>query len=220
MNRDEMLALVSDVLAGELTILRDELETRIDRRVDGKALPPFVPPKAWTEGRHGAGVSVRHRNGLFVARRDTETEPGRDDGAWLPLVVGIAGLDLRWTGERDVAFRAALSDGTVYELTRHIPVPIVRGYWSADADYDIGDRVFRFGEFHAQQPSKGVEPGTPGSETAWLKVGGKNARSTLALSIDDEGEISEGGRVVGSIKPLVARLLDELVKRHGNGPGP
>lgn len=214
MNRDQLLALVTEVLAGELSLLRDDLEARIDRRVDTKALPPFVPPPAWTEGRHGAGVSVRHRNGLFVARRDTETEPGRDDGAWLPLVVGIAGLDLRWTGERDVAFRASLSDGTHYELMRHIPVPIVRGYWLAEVDYEIGDRVFRWGEFHALEPSRGVEPGTPGSESKWLKVGGKNARAMLPLTIDDEGEISEGGRVLGSIKPLVARLLDELIKRH------
>lgn len=214
MNRDQMLALVTDVLAGELSLLRDDLEARIDRRVDTKALPPFVPPPAWTEGRHGAGVSVRHRNGLFVARRDTETEPGRDDGAWLPLVVGIAGLDLRWIGERDVAFRASLSDGTHYELCRHIAVPIVRGYWSAETEYEIGDRVFRWGEFHALEPSCGVEPGLPGSEATWLKVGGKNARASLALSIDGEGEISEGGRVIGSIKPLIARLLDELISRH------
>ena len=214
MTRDQILAIVTEVLAGEIALMRDELETRIDRRVDAKPVPPFVPPPVWTAGRHGAGVSVRHRNGLFMARRDTEDEPGRGDGAWLPLVVGLAGLDLRWTGERQLAVRAALSDGTTYELLHQIAVPIVRGYWSAEADYDVGDRVFRFGEFHALQASRGVEPGASGSEETWLKVGGKNSRAMLPLAIDDEGEISEGGRVIGSIKPLVARLLDELITRH------
>jgi len=214
MTRDQILAIVTEVLAGEIALMRDELETRIDRRVDAKPVPPFVPPPVWTAGRHGAGVSVRHRNGLFMARRDTEDEPGRGDGAWLPLVVGLAGLDLRWTGERQLAVRAALSDGTTYELLHRIAVPIVRGYWTADADYEVGDRVFRYGEFHALEASRGVEPGSPGSEETWLKVGGKNARAMLPLSIDDEGEISEGGRVIGSIKPLVARLLDELITRH------
>ena len=214
MTRDEILSIVTEVLSGELSLLRDELETRVDRRVDAKPVPPFVPPPVWTAGRHGAGVSVRHRNGLFMARRDTEDEPGRGDGAWLPLVVGLAGLDMRWSGERQLTVRAALSDGTTYELQHHIAVPIVRGYWSPQAEYEIGDRVFRFGEFHALAANRGVEPGSTGNDDTWLKVGGKNARAMLPLAIDDEGEITEGGRVMGSIKPLIARLLDELITRH------
>ena len=108
-------------------------------------------------------MTVRHRNGLFLARRDTEGEPGKDD-AWLPVLVGVAGLDLRWEGERTVALRAMLSDGTSYEMVRTLAVPIVRGYWSADAEYEAGDRVFRFGEYHALQASKGIEPGSAGNE--------------------------------------------------------
>ena len=69
-----------------------------------------------------------------------------------------------------------LSDGTSYEMMRKLAVPIVRGYWSADADYEAGDRVFRFGEYHALVPSKGIEPGSRRREETWLKVGGRNAR--------------------------------------------
>src|SRR5262249_29854740 len=156
--RDQILAIVSTVVAEELVSVKAELMSHVDRAVAAKPLPPFVPPPIWTEGRHGAGVMVRHRNGLFLARRDTEGEPGRAE-ACLPLLIGLAGLDLRWEGERTVALRAVLSDGTSYEMIRTLAVPIVRGYWSADTAYESGDRVFRFGEFHALQASKSVEPG-------------------------------------------------------------
>jgi hypothetical protein len=117
MTRDQILTMVSTVVAEELLAVKAELTGHVDRAVAAKPLPPFVPPPIWTEGRHGAGSAVRHRNGLFLARRDTEGEPGKDDG-WLPLLVGLAGLDLRWEGERTVALRAMLSDGSSYEMIR------------------------------------------------------------------------------------------------------
>jgi hypothetical protein len=214
MTREEILAIVSTVVAEELVGVKAELTTHIERAVAAKPLPPFVPPPVWTEGRHGAGVTVRHRNGLFLARRDTDGEPGKDDG-WLPLLVGVAGLDLHWEGERTVALRAMLSDGTIYEMIRKLAVPIVRGYWSADADYDAGDRVFRFGEYHALVPSKGVEPGSAGAEETWLKVGGRNARpEKRAFALSDDGELTESGHVIGSFKPLIVSVLDNLLGKH------
>ena len=134
---------------------------------------------------------------------------------WLPLLVGLAGLDLRWEGERTVALRAMLSDGTSYEMIRKLAVPIVRGYWSADADYEPGDRVFRFGEYHALAPSKGIEPGSAGGEETWLKVGGKNARpEKRAFALSDDGELTESGHVIGSLKPLIVSVLDDLLGKH------
>jgi hypothetical protein len=212
--RDEILAIVSTVVADELVGVKVELSAHVERAVAAKALPPFVPPPVWTEGRHGAGVMVRHRNGLFLARRDTYGEPGKDD-AWLPVLVGLSGLDLRWEGERTVALRAMLSDGTSYEMVRTLAVPIVRGYWSAEADYEPADRVFRFGEWHALQASKGIQPGTRGSEEHWLKVGGKNAKpEKRAFALTDDGELTESGHVIGSFKPMIAELLDGLVARY------
>jgi hypothetical protein len=94
-------------------------------------------------------------------------------------------------------------------------VPIVRGYWSADTAYEPGDRVFRFGEFHALQASKSVEPGRAGSEEHWLKVGGKNAKpEKRAFALTDEGELMESGHVIGSFKPMIAEVLDELLTKH------
>jgi hypothetical protein len=212
--RDEILAIVSTVIADELVGVKVELSAHVERAVAAKALPPFVPPPVWTEGRHGAGVMARHRNGLFLARRDTEGEPGKDD-AWLPVLVGLAGLDLRWEGDRTVALRAMLSDGTCYEMIRTLAVPIVRGYWSPDVDYELGDRVFRFGEFHALQASKSVEPGRAGSEEHWLKVSGKNAKpDRRAFALTREGELTESGHVIGSLKPLISEVLDDLLERH------
>ena len=214
MTRDQILAIVSTVVTEELISVKAELMGHVDRAVAAKPLPPFVPPPVWTEGRHGAGVAVRHRNGLFLARRDTEGEPGKHD-AWLPLLVGVAGLDLRWEGDRTVALRATLSDGTSYEMIRTLAVPIVRGYWSPDVDYELGDRVFRFGEFHALQASKSVEPGGAGSEEHWLKVGGKNAKpEKRAFALTNNGELMESGHVIGSLKPMIAEVLDGLLAKH------
>jgi hypothetical protein len=214
MTRDQILAIVSTIVAEELAGVKAELMGYVERAVAAKPLPPFVPPPVWTEGRHGAGVTVRHRNGLFLARRDTEGEPGKDD-AWLPLLVGMAGLDLRWEGERTIALRAMLSDGTSCEIIRTIAVPIVRGYWSADVGYEPGDRVFRFGEFHALQASRGIEPGSAGSEERWLKVGGKNAKpEKRAFVLTREGELMESGHVIGSFKPLISEVLEDLLGKH------
>src|SRR5947208_12930194 len=106
MTREEIITLIATVVGEEVLGAKAELVGHVERAVAAKPLPPFVPPAAWTEGRHGAGITVRHRNGLFLARRDTADEPPAD--AWLPILVGVAGLDLRWEGERTVALRAML----------------------------------------------------------------------------------------------------------------
>lgn len=200
MNRDDVDGLIADVLAEHFARLRSDLEARADRR----ALPPFAPPAAWSAGRHGASSVVRHRNGLFAARRDTDAEPGTDE-AWLPLLVGVASLEFEWD-ERTLVVRAALSDGAVVEISRELTVPIVRGYWDAEQDYRPGDRVIRFGEWHATQPSKGVDPASADAGGHWLKVSGKQARGP-AFTLDDEGTLFEGGRAAGSLKPLIETLL-------------
>lgn len=205
MKREDVDAMVADAMAEHFMRLRTDFEAHIDRRIAEKPLPPFVPPMPWTPGRHGAGAVVRHRNGVFSARRDTEREPGTDE-AWLPILVGLAGIDLRWEGERTVALRAMLSDGTSYEMIRTLAVPIVRGYWSAEAEYEPGDRVFRFGEWHAVQSSRAIDPTSPAADGIWLKVSGKQARG-LAFTLDDEGTFFEGGRAAGSLKPLIEKLL-------------
>jgi hypothetical protein len=212
MTREQIIELITQVVGDELTLMRTEVE----RLVAAKPLPPFTPPPIWAAGRTSASVVVRHVNGLFMARRDTEAEPPGED--WLPLVVGVAEIKAQIDG-RNVSIATRLSDGR-FELVAHkLAVPIVRGYWSADVDYEPGDRVFRFGEFHALEASKGIEPGSEGSDVVWLKVGGKHKSPTpppqLAFALDDDGNMTESGRVVGSIKPLVRELLTDLVNKHG-----
>jgi hypothetical protein len=216
MDRVAVDNLVADIMVEHFkrlrAVLEEEIERQVERRVGAKPVPPFVPPPIWTVGRHGAGIVVRHRNGLFMARRDTESEP--PDEAWLPVLVGVAGLDIRFQSDREVALRAALSDGTQYEMVRNIAIPIVRGYWDAETNYDTGDRVFRHGEFHALKASRGVEPGGPGSDEVWLKVGGKNTKlGARAFALTDDGDLTESGHVIGSFKPLIRDLLEELVGR-------
>lgn len=214
MNREEADALIADLMAEHFARLAAELEARIERAIAAKPLPPFVPPPVWAEGkRYAAGSSVRWRNGLFYAQRDSEEEPGQDE-AWLPLVVGLAGFDVQWSDERTFVARATLSDGRTIECQRDFAVPIVRGHWHPETTYLPGDRVFRFGEWHATAMSLGVDPNSTKAEGHWEKVGGKYAKSVLALAIDDEGTISESGREIGSIKPLVQGLLTKLVSER------
>jgi len=205
MTTDEIMQVVGKVIADELAVLREDLEARIDRAIAAKAVPPFLPPPVWTVGRHGAGNLVRHRNGLFLARRDTAAEP--PDESWLPILVGVAGLDLRFQSERELSLRAALSDGTIYEMVHHIALPIVRGYWDVETEYVEGDRVFRYGEFHALKASKGLEPGKPGSEAAWLLVGGKYKAEGHAQDFRTRVEQI----IAREVLPLFERVGDRLV---------
>jgi hypothetical protein len=213
MTRDELDALVADVMAEHFARLRDDLAAHIDRVIASKPLPSFVPPPMWSEGRHGAGATVRWRNGLFSARRDTEGEPGQDE-AWLPLLVGLAGFDMRWVDDHKFRLTAELSDGRVVETEREIAVPIVRGYWNAETNYMPGDRVFRYGEHSAITMSMGCDPNGSEAEGVWEKVGGKYTRQP-AWSLDEAtGVLSENGNHIGSIKPLFATVVAEALAKH------
>lgn len=214
MTREEFEAMAAEVLADQFAQLRADLESAVERLVATKALPPFVPPAPWLAGTHGAGVVVRHRNGLFMARRDTASEP--PDDAWLPLLVGLAGVDVSFTGDRVLTVRANLSDGTKTEAAQEFAVPIMRGSWEPEAIYHPGDRVLKGGEYQATAESVGVDPSTPAGLEVWVRVGGK-ARS-LRFTMTDDGDLSESGQFVGSIKPLMTRLLDDLLKRHAAKP--
>lgn len=211
MTREELDDLMAELMAEHFARLEADLTAKLDRAVAAKPLPPFVPPPVWTEGRHGAGSVVRHRNGIFSARFDSADEPPSE--AWLPLVVGLAAFDMKWTDDRTFTAQATLSDGRVVETARVVAVPIVRGYWNAETTYLPGDRVFRFGEWHATTMSLGVDPTGTEAEGRWEKVGGKYARA-LAFAVDDEGTVSEAGRPIGTIKPLVQALLEKLVAKH------
>lgn len=210
MTREQAEVLIADVMAEHFARLRADLIADMERTFDGAArrLPPFVPPMPWTNARHGAGVMVRHRNGLFCARRDALGEPGADD-AWLPLVVGVAAVDLHWDDERTLSMRIELSDGSKVEMSRQIPVPIVRGFWDPESAYQAGDRVFRYGEWLALGGSKAVDPVEQGDEQKWLKVSGKAARGPL-FKLNDDGSMLESGHVIGTLKPLVAELFEKL----------
>lgn len=220
MTRDQIETLVADLLADGLTAVRADLESLLARQIADKAVPPFVPPPPWTEGRHGAGHVVRHRNGLFMARHDTDTEPA--DAAWLPLLVGLAGFNIEWVDDRTLVIRCELSDGHAIERSHEFAVPLVRGEWEADQDYRPGDRVLFVavdslghvrGEYQALSANRGVQPT---EKATWLKVRGTREKA-LDLLLNRDGVMSANGRAIGSIKPMVADLLAGLVREHANG---
>jgi hypothetical protein len=204
MNRADLDTLVADVLGEHLEKFRADIE----RLVAEKAIPPFTPPTPWAPARYGAGATVRHRNGLFCARRDTSDAPPSD--AWLPLLVGIASVGFAWADDRHMTLRVELSDGTTVETERDFAVPIARGFWLPDVEYVEGDRVLRFGDWQAAKPSKGIMPNGAENDGHWIKVTGKTARA-VSFKLDDDGTLFENGHEIGTIKPLVANLLRDLV---------
>jgi hypothetical protein len=217
-HRADIDDLVAEILGehlerfrGDFERMRQELGGFIDATVAAKPLPPFVPPAAWAAGRHSGGCVVRHRNGLFFARRDTNDEPPTD--AWLPLLVGIAGVAFEWPDDRTMVLRVELSDGEVVESERDFVVPIARGFWKAEETYREGDRVLRFGDWQAALPSTGIDPNSAANDGHWIKVTGKQHRA-VSFKLDDDGTLYESGQAIGSIKPLVAELLGDLVRSH------
>lgn len=202
--RADIEATVADILAEQL----QTFHATVERMVAAKPVPPFVPPPIWVPGRHGAGLSVRHRNGLFFALRDNEAEPPSD--AWLPLVVGIASVGFKWADERTMILSVELSDGHCVETERAFVLPFARGFWNAQLTYREGDRVVRFGDWQAAKESAGIDPNTEANDGHWIKVTGKQHRQ-LSLKLDKDGTLFENGEAIGSIKPLVAALLRELV---------
>jgi hypothetical protein len=158
---------------------------------------------------------VRAHGGLFMARRDTTAQPLMDDdGSWLPLVVGLAGFDMRWVDDHKFVCMAHLSDGRMVNAEREIAVPIVRGYWEAETTYMPGDRVFRFGEHHCLKMSLGVDPTSDGAAGHWEKVGGKHARD-LSFKLDEAtGELTENGRVVGNVRKIFAAAVAEALSKQ------
>jgi hypothetical protein len=204
MNSEELNAFLAELLGEHLEKFRAEIE----RMVAAIALPPFMPPPVWMAGRHAAGATVRHRNGLFTARRDTSDEPPTE--AWLPVLVGIATVGVEWPSDRRMVMRIELSDGTMVETEREFLMPIARGFWKAEETYNEGDRVLRFGDWQAAKASIGIDPNTAANDGHWLKVTGKQHRE-VSFKLDDDGRMFENGHQIGSIKPMVAQLLGSLI---------
>lgn len=185
---------------------------RIDKAIASRPLPPFATPPPWTAGRHGAGTSVRANGGLFMARWDTEAEP--PDESWQPLVVGLAGADMRWNDEqKKLVFRMRLSDGRIIENEQAIALPVVRGYWEPESTYLPGDRVFRFGEWTCLKLSLGVDP-TKDESGHWKKVGGKYARDVVFKVDEKTGEMTDNGRAIFNVRKMFAEVVAEAIAKQ------
>lgn len=213
MNRVDLDAFLAEVLGDHLEVAKADLTAHVERLVAAKPLPPFVPPQPFdARAFYPAGLVVRHLNGIFSARRDTSDEPPSD--AWLPLVVGVAGIDLRWS-DSDRAFicTARLSDGTLVEHKAEIAVPIVRGYWNAELMYYPGDRVFRHGEHHCLKLHMGIDPTAADAAEHWQKVGGKHARDLVFTLDEATGDLSENGRSVGNVRRIFAAAVAEALRK-------
>lgn len=214
MTREELESLVADVLGEQFARLKVDLMADIERAVAAKPIPPFVPPAPWVAGYYGAGLVVRHRGGIFYARRDTDGEPGIDD-AWLSLLNGYVGCSVRWHDDRTLAVRHESSDGALTQATTVFPVPISRGAYDGRTLYQVGDRVTtKTHEWEAIAQTQGNDPTDPTDPEVrskfWRKVSVKRLPN---FRLDDDGNLTAGGEQVGSIKALVTKVLTDLVDK-------
>ena len=211
---------IADQVAGLVERINTRIDAAVDKAVAAKPLPPFVPPGPWMPNvRHGASMCVRHRNGIFMAMRDTDSEPGvAADGSWMPLLVGVADIAADFTG-RTLSLAITASDGRPCALERALPIPVYRGLWQQDDAYAANDLVTQRGAIWAAQvDNKGQKPGTDETGTVWklaIKSGERAARPQLAL--DDNGlftlktGVGEEVIQVGSIRALLTDVLRELI---------
>ena len=126
--------------------------------------------------RYPLGTWARHAGGLWRASRDTDAMGEQDPVAagWLPMVDGIAGVEILQHDERSFSLKVQLSSGAEQRHGFKLASMIYRGVYSEAQEYDTGDAVTDDNQtWVAVQPSKGVRPGT---SEAW-KLAARKGRN-------------------------------------------
>jgi hypothetical protein len=136
----------------------------------------------------------------------------RADNRGLHAELALLRADLAGTIERTVerAVVAKTPVAIVNEIkSAGIAVPIMRGYWNAETTYLPGDRVIKAGEWSALKMSLGIDPTGEdlADSPAWLKVGGKNAKTASSIKLEG-GKLTDSGREVVDLDAAVEAIVD------------
>ena len=126
--------------------------------------------------RYPLGTWTRHAGGVWRAIRDTDPLGEQDPVAagWVPMIEGIAGVEIQQLDERSFALQVRLSSGSVQQHAFKLASMIYRGVYLDTQEYDVGDNVTDDNQtWVAVQPSKGVRPGT---SEAW-KLAARKGRN-------------------------------------------
>ena len=111
----------------------------------------FRAPTSWKgEGKHLRGEIVIKDGGCFWVG---------DDDHLVPLAVGVRAIWSESDDPREHAIVVVRSDDTVDRLGIHIPVPIHRGAYDPEAEYEPGDEVAHNGAtWRCRASGRALEP--------------------------------------------------------------
>jgi hypothetical protein len=160
-----------------------------EKGADG-ALPEVLP---WSKDDRTLwlrGACVTHRGGMWQAKCPTAAEPGDAANEWRCLAVGVSNIFFEQSTEnpRKAVLTITLSNLDVIERSVALQIPLHKGKWEADDDYEVNDEVASDGcTWRARTASKGVEPG---KSDAWVLVAKKGRTGP-------QGERGERGPVGG-----------------------
>ena len=92
---------------------------------------------------YDTGETVTAHGGAWQALQRTNSAPSPDDRAWRVIADGIANFEAAIAADDPRAFSLAnrLASGTVHEAIFRLPVPLHRGHYQSDADYERNDVV-------------------------------------------------------------------------------
>lgn len=123
--------------------------------LDVSVLPAIDEAKSYSKGTWAS-----HRGGLWVARKATDGMDG-----WECVVVGVAGAEIGFQGERDIECVIELSDGSRTVKSAYVPAVIDRGVYRPGMEAKTGDAVSCGGSLWVAQRDTQDKPGD--ADSGW-----------------------------------------------------
>lgn len=214
---------LSDQLAGiELRLLK-ELTANMQREVDRIPLPEngkdarVLPPVPYEpDKRYEHGVWVAHKGGIWVAARNTDSEPSESSPAWDCVTPGIRDIKtvLQEDG-RTIEVQYELSNGNVHLSSITLPIPVERGVYDPEFLYYKHDVItFDGSQWTALRGGKLPRPKTIEESPAWgLRI--KHGKDGKDLKQPEPAIIRYAGDGAHDWEPDVEYPVNKVVKHAG-----
>jgi hypothetical protein len=174
---------------------------------DARILPP-VPYEVGK--RYEFSTWVAHNNGVWVAARNTDSEPTADSSDWDCVAPGVKGMEAVLAEDgRTLEVHFELTNGAFQKSVVTLPIPIVRGVFDAERGYATDDICTYDGSWWEAQKS-GVLP-RPGTDASAWKLSIKHGK--------DGKDLKQGPapvlRFIGPWEPDTLVEVNQIVEHAG-----
>jgi integrin beta 3 len=127
--------------------------------------------------------------GVIQGRDGKDGAPGKDG-----LSFGDFMLDADYDGERCIRLRFSDAKGNLVIKEWRIPIPIYRGIWRSDAQYEIGDAVSRGGSVFIAKENTNQPPAEDNGCWVMSTKRGRDGRDGAQGERGEKGERGPAGR--------------------------